>query len=108
MRRGRGGWRAEGEGAAGRPARLKVGESAQPIGLTPCAPRNTAMNDPLYSRLRLRADAKWRTVVRAAACQFDPGIRYDPTLRFARKRFYRSMLTEHRADRRELANAFRL
>ncbi len=66
------------------------------------------MNDPLYPRLRLRADATWRTVVRAAACQFDRGLRYDPAFRVARKRFYRSMLAEHRADRRELANAFRL
>lgn len=66
------------------------------------------MNDPVYSRLRLRADADWRTVVRAAACQFDRRIRHDPALRFARKRFYRSMLAEHRADRRDLANAFRL
>jgi len=66
------------------------------------------MNDPLYPRLRLRADASWRTVVRAAARQFDRGIRHDPAFRFARKRFYRSMLAEHRADRRELANAFRL
>ncbi len=66
------------------------------------------MNDPLYPRLRLRADANWRTVVRVAACQIDRGIRHDPAFRFARKRFYRSMLAEHRADRRELANAFRL
>jgi len=66
------------------------------------------MNDPLYSRLLVRADANWRTVVRAAACQLDRGIRHDPSFRFARKRFYRSMLAEHRADRRELVNAFRL
>lgn len=66
------------------------------------------MNDPLYPRLRLRADANWRTVVRAAACQLDRETRHDPAFRIARKRFYRSMLAEHRADRCELANAFRL
>ncbi len=48
----------------------------------------------------------WRE--RTAACQFDRRIRHDPAFRFARKRFYRSMLAEHRLDRRELVNAFRL
>ena len=66
------------------------------------------MNDLVYSRLRIRADANWRTIVRAAASQFDRRVRHDPAFRIARKRIYRSMLAEHRADRRDLANAFRL
>lgn len=66
------------------------------------------MNDIAYRRLRIRADAGWRHVVRAAACQFDRRIRHDPAFRSARKRFYRSMLAEHRADQRDLADAFRL
>jgi hypothetical protein len=66
------------------------------------------MNDPVYSRLRIRADADWRAVVRAAACQFDRRIRHDLAFRFARRRFYRSMLAEYRLDQRELVNAFRL
>ncbi len=94
--------------AAGRAARLKVGESAQPPGLSPSRSTDIAMNDPVYLSLRIRADANWRAVVRAAACQFDRRIRHDPAFRFARKRFYRSMLAEHRLDRRELVNAFRL
>jgi hypothetical protein len=66
------------------------------------------MSDPAYSRLRIRTDADWRTVVRAAAGQFDRRIRSDPAFRPARKRFYRSMLVQHQADRRDLLNAFRL
>lgn len=65
------------------------------------------MNDLFYRRLRIRADAGWRHVVRAAAFQFDRQTRNDPALRAARKRFYRSMLAEYRADQRDLANAFR-
>lgn len=66
------------------------------------------MNDIAYQRLHIRTDAGWRHVVRVAACQFDRTIRYDPKLRLARKRFYRSMLAAYRADQRDLVNAFRL
>ncbi|EPR21226.1 hypothetical protein L905_06910 [Agrobacterium sp. TS43] len=66
------------------------------------------MNDIAYQRLRIRADAGWRHVVRVAACQLDRRNRSDPKLRFARKRFYRSMLAEYRADQRDFVNAFRL
>lgn len=66
------------------------------------------MNDLAYRRLRIRVDAGWRHVVRAAAFQFDRPMRHDPAFRAARKRFYRSMLAEHHADQRDLANAFRL
>ncbi|KVK54317.1 hypothetical protein BCY90_15680 [Agrobacterium deltaense] len=66
------------------------------------------MNDIAYQRLCIRANVGWRHVVRVAACQLDRRIRSDPKHRFARKRFYLSMLTEYRADQRYLVNAFRL
>ncbi|NTE68108.1 hypothetical protein G6M85_21115 [Agrobacterium tumefaciens] len=56
------------------------------------------MNDIAYQRLRIRADAGWRHVVRVAVCQLDRRIRSYPKHRFARKRFYRSMLAAYRAD----------
>lgn len=65
------------------------------------------MNDLLYRRLRIRADAGWRHVVCAAVFQFDRQARNNAALRAARKRFYRSMLAEYRADQRDLASAFR-
>ncbi|MCA0339176.1 MULTISPECIES: hypothetical protein [unclassified Shinella] len=45
------------------------------------------MNDPGYPRLRICADANWRAIVRAAACELDRRIRHGPAFRFARKRF---------------------
>ncbi len=90
-------------GAAGRSARLILERAHIGSGFSPAPP----MNDLLYRRLRIRADAGWRHVVRAAAFQFYRQARNDLALRAARKRFYRSMLAEYRADQRDLANAFR-
>jgi hypothetical protein len=67
-----------------------------------------SMNDIAYQRLRVRNETEWRTVVRAAANQFDRRMRRDPALRVIRKRFYRSVLEQHQGDRRDLFNAFRL
>ena len=66
------------------------------------------MNDIAYQRLRVRTETEWRTVVRAAANQFERRMRHDPALRVIRKRFYRSVLDQHQADRRDLLNAYRL
>lgn len=66
------------------------------------------MNDIAYHRLRVRTETEWRTVVRAAANQLDSRMRRDPALRVIRKRFYRTVLEQHQADRRDLLNAYRL
>ncbi|MGL4240255.1 MAG: hypothetical protein ACRCTI_03995 [Beijerinckiaceae bacterium] len=60
-----------------------------------------------YLRLDITVHDSWRAVVRATALKLTRDCRRDPTLRAARKRFYRSMLAEH-ARTQKLVARFRL
>jgi hypothetical protein len=50
-----------------------------------------------YLRLDITVHDGWRAVIRAAARKLTPGTRFGPAHRAARHRFYRQMLTYHRA-----------
>ena len=60
-----------------------------------------------YLRLDITLHDSWRAVVRASALKLDVECRRNPTLRNARKRFYRSMLAEH-ARAQKLVPHFKL